>query len=99
MGSTAAFIAADAQVSTVVALLSDRLIDEEVLSVRQESIHGSIVLTLSCFSKTFVNKFNQDYEEKHLAFETQFWGTKMALADREEVKFSAENLSKTKTEM
>jgi hypothetical protein len=70
-----------------------------VLSVRRESILRSIVLTLSCFSQAFVNKFNQDYEEKHLAFETQFWGTKMALADRGAVKFSAENLSKTKTEM
>jgi hypothetical protein len=70
-----------------------------VLLVRQESSYRSSVLTLSCVSQAFVNKFNQDYEEKHLAFETQFWGTKMALKDREEVKFSAENLSKTKTEM
>jgi hypothetical protein len=34
-----------------------------------------------------------------MAFEQQFWGTKMALSDSEDLVFSAENLSKTKTEM
>jgi hypothetical protein len=46
-------------------------------------------------AKTFVDKFNADYEAKHVAFENQFWGTKMALSDP---IFSAENLSKTKKE-
>lgn len=67
---------------------------------RPSGIHSTDLLFSPCRAfQAFVNKFNQDYEQKHLAFETQFWGTKMALADREEVKFSAENLSKTKTEM
>ncbi len=46
-------------------------------------------------AKAFVDKFNATYESKHLAFEEQFWGTKMALSDP---KFSAANLSKTKKE-
>jgi hypothetical protein len=46
-----------------------------------------------------VDKFNNSYESKHLSFEEQFWGTKMALSDSADVVFSSENLSKTKTEM
>lgn len=44
-------------------------------------------------AQAFVDHFNAEYESKHLAFETQFCGTKMALADPQ---FTAENLSKTK---
>mmetsp|Transcript_35582 Transcript_35582/g.86112 ORF Transcript_35582/g.86112 Transcript_35582/m.86112 type:complete len:660 (+) Transcript_35582:68-2047(+) len=44
-------------------------------------------------AQAFVDKFNTDYETKHLAFENQFWGTKMALSDP---RFTPENLSKTK---
>ena len=47
-------------------------------------------------ARSFVNDFNQQYEAKHEAFENQFWGTKMALKDE---SYTAENLSKTKTEM
>jgi oligoendopeptidase F len=47
----------------------------------------------------FVNAFNEMYEVKHEAFERQFWGTKMALSDTEDVVYSAENLSQTKKEM
>jgi len=36
---------------------------------------------------------------RHYAFEEQFWGTKMALASRDEVTFSSEELSRTKKEM
>ena len=46
-----------------------------------------------------MNEFNEQYEQKHLAFETQFWGTKMALSDTDDIKFNAENLSQTKKEM
>jgi hypothetical protein len=49
--------------------------------------------------QAFVDKFNGSYEAKDLAFEQQFWGTKMVLSDSRELVFSAENLSKTKTEM
>ena len=44
-------------------------------------------------AQAFVDKFNADYEMKHLEFENQFWGTKMALSDPQ---FTSENLSKTK---
>jgi hypothetical protein len=50
-------------------------------------------------AQQFVDKFNDDYEGKHLAFEEQFWGTKMALSGSESQIFSAEILSKTKKEM
>jgi hypothetical protein len=46
-------------------------------------------------AKAFVDDFNAEYEKKHLTFEHQFWGTKMALSNAE---FCAENLSKTKKE-
>lgn len=44
----------------------------------------------------FVDKFNAEYEARHLAFEEQFWGNKMALKDS---RFSAEELTRTKTAM
>jgi len=50
-------------------------------------------------AQTFVDDFNEAYEKKHYAFEQQFWGTKMALSDGVELKFSADNLSRTKAEM
>lgn len=50
-------------------------------------------------AQAFVDEFNKSYESKHFSFEQQFWGTKMALSDKGDLAFSAENLSKTKTEM
>lgn len=50
-------------------------------------------------AQAFVNDFNAAYEVKHQAFEAQFWGTKMALANSPAVSYSAENLSRTKKEM
>jgi oligoendopeptidase F len=50
-------------------------------------------------AQAFVNRFNEDYAVKHHAFEEQFWGTKMALADRPQVQFNADNLSSTKKDM
>ena len=49
--------------------------------------------------ESFVNDFNQQYEVKHYDFERQFWGTKMALSDTDDIVYSSENLSKTKKEM
>ena len=43
-----------------------------------------------------MDKFNEDYAAKHVEFEHQFWGTKMALSGEE---FSAENLTNTKKAM
>ena len=58
-------------------------------------------MTSAAISKAqaFVDNFNQSYEEKHVAFEDQFWGTKMALSSNDEVAYSTELLSKTKTAM
>lgn len=53
-------------------------------------------MTALAEAQAFVDTFNSNYEEKHEAFERQFWGTKMALKDE---SFNAENLSKTKGEM
>eukprot|EP00980_Cylindrotheca_fusiformis_P008885 scaffold1900_cov123-Cylindrotheca_fusiformis.AAC.11 len=50
-------------------------------------------------AQLFVDEFNRDYEVKHLAFEEQFWGTKMDLSSTDDLVFSAENLSQTKKEM
>jgi hypothetical protein len=50
-------------------------------------------------AQAFVDRFNADYEAKHEAFEKQFWGTKMALANTIDTVYSAENLTKTKTAM
>ena len=50
-------------------------------------------------AQDFVDDFNQSYEEKHIAFENQFWGTKMALSSTDEVTYSTELLSKTKAAM
>ena len=50
-------------------------------------------------AQAFVNAFNEMYEVKHEAFERQFWGTKIALSDTENVVYSADNLSQTKKEM
>ncbi|VEU43068.1 unnamed protein product [Pseudo-nitzschia multistriata] len=57
--------------------------------------------TLSARDKAqaFVDNFNRSYEEKHVAFENQFWGTKMALSSTEESPYSTELLTKTKAEM
>lgn len=44
----------------------------------------------------FIDDVNTGYERVHLAFEEQFWGTKMALKDP---RFSAANLAATKGEM
>jgi len=54
---------------------------------------------VSAAAQAFVNRFNEEYAAKHHAFEEQFWGTKMALADRGDVQFNADNLSSTKKEM
>jgi len=56
---------------------------------------------------SFVIDFNTEYDRKHEAFERQFWGTKMALKSPTEnggdnvlqLPYTAENLSRTKTEM
>jgi len=50
-------------------------------------------------ARQFVDAFNTDYEAKHLAYETQFWGTKMALKSTDEVVYSTENLNSTKAAM
>ena len=50
-------------------------------------------------AQAFVDNFNQSYEEKHVAFENQFWGTKMALSSTDQVAYSTELLSTTKTAM
>jgi oligoendopeptidase F len=50
-------------------------------------------------AQAFVNNFNAAYEDKHEAFEAQFWGTKMALANSADRVYSADNLSSTKKEM
>jgi len=60
---------------------------------------GSEAAKAIVLAQAFVDEFNKSYESKHFAFERQFWGTKMALADKADLTFSAENLSKTKTEM
>lgn len=49
--------------------------------------------------QSFCDKFNFEYEKKHINFETQFWGNKMALSNRDDVKFSTEELTKTQSEM
>ena len=74
------------------------------MALGQKTSINYLILPISIFIvfhflKTFVNEFNKNYEQKHLAFETQFWGTKMALSDTDDVKFNAENLSQTKKEM
>ena len=66
---------------------------------RTFSIMGSAAGSLTSTAQSFVDNFNEAYEAKHYAFEQQFWGTKMALSDVAELKFSADNLSKTKAEM
>ena len=50
-------------------------------------------------AQAFVDNFNQSYEEKHVAFENQFWGTKMALSSTDRFAYSTELLSTTKTAM
>jgi oligoendopeptidase F len=46
-------------------------------------------------ARTFVQQFNEAYALKHLAFEEQFWGTKMALSNGG--PYSPELLTQTKT--
>jgi len=41
----------------------------------------------------FINKMNSDYEEKHLAYEKDFWSTKMGLKGA-----SVESLAATKND-
>jgi len=50
-------------------------------------------------AQDFVNKFNTEYEAKHLAFEQQFWGVKMALSSTTTLAYTPELLSQTKKEM
>ena len=57
------------------------------------------ISTTAAEAQAFVNDFNQSYEEKHVAFENQFWGTKMALSSTEDVTYSTELLSQTKADM
>eukprot|EP00978_Attheya_sp_CCMP212_P016068 scaffold41822_cov58-Attheya_sp.AAC.1 len=56
-------------------------------------------LSSSASAVEFVDRFNAAYEAKHLSFETQFWGTKMALASTDSQSYSSELLSRTKKEM
>lgn len=49
--------------------------------------------------QAFANNVNEAYEAKHYAFEEQFWGTRMALASRDDLTFSSEDLSRTKKDM
>lgn len=44
----------------------------------------------------FIDSVNSEYEELHKAFETQFWGTKMALASE---NYSTSELTRTKADM
>lgn len=46
-------------------------------------------------ARAFVNSFNNMYASKHLLFEEQFWGTKMALNG----DFTAEKLASTKKQL
>lgn len=50
-------------------------------------------------AQAFAINFNEAYEAKHYGFEEQFWGTKMALASRDDLTFSSEDLSRTKKDM
>jgi hypothetical protein len=50
-------------------------------------------------AQAFATNFNEAYEAKHYAFEEQFWGTKMALASRDDLTFSSEDLSRSKKDM
>ena len=50
-------------------------------------------------AQAFVNEFNNEYEAKHLAFEEQFWGNKMALASTPQTTYSPALLSHTKAAM
>ncbi|CAB9506763.1 Peptidase family M3 [Seminavis robusta] len=50
-------------------------------------------------AQAFVDDFNKEYEAKHLAFEKQFWGNKMALSSTPEDTYSSDLLSSTKAEM
>ena len=50
-------------------------------------------------AQAFCDAFNADYEVKHEAFERQFWGTKMALANTDDTIYSSDHLSQTKNDM
>ena len=45
--------------------------------------------------QTFIDSYNAEYEKLHLAFEEQFWGTKMALSG----DYTTELLTSTKSAM
>jgi hypothetical protein len=47
-------------------------------------------------AQVFIDQVNTEYEQLHRAFEMQFWGTKMALADP---SYSVDELTRTKGEM
>eukprot|EP00035_Acanthoeca_spectabilis_P002188 m.85739 g.85739 ORF g.85739 m.85739 type:complete len:321 (+) comp11413_c0_seq2:76-1038(+) len=47
----------------------------------------------------FIDRVNTEYETVHLAFEEQFWGTKMALQGDAPDAFSTQKLSETKAAM
>ena len=49
--------------------------------------------------QNFVNEFNASYANKHERFETQFWGTKMALESTDSQTYSTALLAQTKKEM
>ena len=71
------------------------------ISLSQSRILSNRTMTSASISKAqaFVDNFNQSYEEKHIAFENQFWGTKMALSSTDQDSYSTELLSKTKADM
>jgi hypothetical protein len=47
-------------------------------------------------AQAFIDETNEDYERLHFEFETQFWGTKMALKSPD---YSLEKLKETKQQM
>lgn len=51
------------------------------------------------YRQDFVDGVNEQYAEKHKAFENQFWGTKMALKSTDATPYSTELLSSTKKDM
>ena len=68
-------------------------------SATQEYIKTALAATTMDSPEAFCAAFNADYEAKHYAFETQFWGNKMGLKSTDSVQYSTDLLASTKQAM
>lgn len=69
------------------------------IAATRRTLMGVNNAAVSAAAEDFAQRINEEYAARHLAFEEQFWGTKMNLVSTDSKPYSSELLGKTKAEM